>query len=208
MLRQVCLRLIPFLILCQSTLLGQVNQLPLYKDAAAYEVYSAILNSPEAVRLSKSKTFVIRRETLRNSGAVLDSEAPPRPCLWPDAESATIIGTAIDDYVKVNKTKWLLQEKFKLEIPYKLIRSEMVFSLIDPLTKNEDWTEFYKRYPDSGGFIDLSAVGFNADKSVAVVSKGRWCGELCGEGGYHVLQKKDGKWVPLEWNGERCSWIA
>lgn len=209
MLREIFLPSI-FVFLFQSFLFGQTNQLPIYEDTDAYEVYSAILSFPEAVQSSKFRNFVIRQETLRNFGALLDSEtvAQTRTCLRPDAESAKIIGTAIDDYIKVNQKKWLLQEKFKLKIPYKLVDSKTIISIINPLTEKEDWKAFYKQYPDSGGFIDLSAVGFNADKSVAVASKGRWCGSLCGEGDYYVLQKKDGKWIPLEWKGESCNWVS
>ena len=185
-------------------------QLPTYNDITAYEVYSAVLSLPANAPSAKSKNFVIRRETLKNFGAILDSETETqtRTCLRPDAESAKIIGPAIEDYVKVNQTKWRLQEKFKIEIPYKLVDSETIISIINPLTEKEDWKDFYQQYPNSGGFIDLSAVGFNADKSVAVVSKGRWCGKLCGEGEYYILQKKDGKWFPLEWKGESCSWVS
>ena len=208
MSRKISLLLISFLILSQSFLYGQTAQLPVYEDAAAYEVYSAVLSFPET-ELSKSKNFVIRRETLRTFGTFFDiAPSPNQICLRPDAESAKIIGTAIEDYLKVNQTKWLLEEKFKLEIPYKLVKSETIVSIINPFTKKEDWKAFYKQYPDSGGFIDLSAVGFNADKSVAVVSQGRWCGSLCGEGEYYVLQKKDGKWIPLEWKGEYCNWVS
>jgi hypothetical protein len=208
MLRQGFLLVISFLLLSQSIHFGQNNQLPIYKDEVAYEVYSAILSSPEGTRLPKSKNFVIRQETLRNFGAFLDINPPSPICLRPDAESAKIISTTIEDYVKVNKMKWRLQEKFKLEIPYRLITSEMVISIIKPFTEKEDWKKFYKQYPDSGGFIDLSAVGFNADKTVAVVSIGYWCGSLCGEGKYYVLQKREGKWIPLEWKGESCSWVS
>jgi len=68
------------------------------------------------------------------------------------------------------------------------------------------WEDFYKRYPNSGGWIELSAVGFNADKMAAVVYMGHYCGGLCGGAGFHVPQKKDGKCAPLEWKGETCVW--
>lgn len=197
----------PCLILFCSTFLGQTDTLPIYEDQIGYEVYSAVL-SFEAARLPKPANLVIRQETLRNFGALLDTDPPYGTCLRPDGESAKLIGPAVEDHVRVNKTKWQLQKKLKLEIPYNLISSEKVFSIINPMTDKEDWKEFYKRYPNSKGFIDLSAVGFNADKSVAVVSLGRWCGGLCGEGGYYVLQKKDGKWIQMEWTGSRCSWIS
>ena len=209
MLRKVFLLSSLLLVFSSSLLFGQANQLAIYDDAAAYEVYSAVLSSSKDEQILKSKNLVIRRETLRDFGALLDTEpAPDSICLRPDAESAKIIGTAVEDYLKVNKTKRLLQKKFKLKVPYKLVDSETIVSIINPLTENEDWKKFYKQYPDSGGFIDLSAVGFNADKSVAVVSQGRWCGKLCGEGEYYVLQKKDGKWIPLEWKGDFCNWIS
>ena len=208
MLRVILLS-ISLSVLSQGFLFGQTVQLPIYEDAAAYEVYSAVLPSSEVVRTSNSKNFVIRRETLRNFGAFLDDEpVPKKTCLRPEGESAKIIGTAIEDFVKVNQTKWLLQEKFKFEIPYKLVSTETIYSVINPFTEKEDWKPFYKQYPDSGGFIDFSAVGFNAEKTVAVVSVGRWGGKLCGEGEYYVLQKKDGKWIPLKWEGDFCSWVS
>jgi hypothetical protein len=70
------------------------------------------------------------------------------------------------------------------------------------------WEGFYQRYPDSGGWIELSAVGFNVDKTVAVVYMGHHCGPLCGSGGFHVLEKKDGKWVALGWEGSGCAWAS
>ena len=209
MLRKVFLLSILFIIISQSFIFGQATQMPTYDDTVAYEVYSFVLSSPEIARLLKSKNLVIRRETLRNFGDFLDTEpASSQICLRPEAESAKIIGAAIEDYLKVNQTKWLLQEKFKLELPYKLVKSETIISIINPFTEKEDWKAFYKLYPDSDGFIDLSAIGFNADKSVAVVSLGRWCGSTCGEGEYYVLQKKNGKWIQLEWKGDFCNWVS
>jgi hypothetical protein len=74
--------------------------------------------------------------------------------------------------------------------------------------RTADWEGFYQRYPNSGGWIELSAVGFNATKTVAVVYMGHHCGSLCGGGGFHVLEKKNGQWVPLEWKGSSCGWAA
>jgi hypothetical protein len=70
------------------------------------------------------------------------------------------------------------------------------------------WQGFYQRYPDSGGIVELSAVGFNADKTVAVVYAGHNCGSLCRRGGFHVLQKKAGQWEPPHWDGTKCMWAS
>ena len=187
-----------------SLVYGQPSEPAIYNDADAYEVYSAVLSLPFNGNLPKSKILIIRQETLRNFGAYLDSEPDSTICLRPDADFKPIVDPAIEDFLQRNKSKWKLQNRFDLEIPYKLVSSDQVLELI----KKEGWEGFNKAYPDSGAFIDLSAVGFNADKTVAVVSKGGWCGQLCGEGGYYVMQKKTDKWIPLDWRGERCSWVS
>ena len=57
------------------------------------------------------------------------------------------------------------------------------------------WTRFYKKYPDSSGLIFLSKVGFNPDRTQAMLYAGRQCGGLCGSGSYLLLNKRNGKWV-------------
>jgi hypothetical protein len=191
-MRRIILLFIISLLLFPSTSLSQDNQPAPYKDSIAYEIYSTILLSEWAVRVAKAKTLVIRTET----------DAKFQMCLKPDDESKKIIGSAISNYLEVNKKTWLIQEKLTVEIPYKIVSSEAIKSTFE---KN-NWEEFYKRYPQSGGYIELSAIGFNEDKNVAVVYVAHSCGLLCGGGDYHVLQKKDGKWVPLSWRGSSCSW--
>ena len=183
---------------------GQSKQPAIYDDPDAYEVYSAVLSLPINGNLPKSKILIIRQDTLRNFGAYVDSESEATICLRPTDEFKTIVGPAIEGFLRMNKTKWRLQNKFNLKTPYKLVSSEQVLELIE----KEGWQGFYNAYPDSRAFIDLSVVGFNADKTIAVVSKGGWCGEICGEGGYYVMQKKEANWVPLDWRGERCSWVS
>ena len=190
----------------QNILVGQTKQLADYDDETAYEVYSAVISLRDTSGTMRATNFVIRQETLRNFGGRVDDGSEPNlsVCLRPDPAFERLIGPAISDYIRMNKTKWLLEDRFEFTVPYELVPPKRVLSLIN----KDGWDVFHKKYPGAGGFIDLSAVGFNADKSIAVVSKGNWCGELCGEGSYYVLQKKDGKWVPLDWKGQRCRWMS
>jgi hypothetical protein len=41
------------------------------------------------------------------------------------------------------------------------------------------WDGFYQKYPDSGGYMFLSAVGFDAPKQRAMVYMAGSCGGLC-----------------------------
>lgn len=59
---------------------------------------------------------------------------------------------------------------------------------------SEAWTRFEKDYPDSTGFIEFSAVGFDSTKSEALVYVERSCGWACGAGWYVLLRKDFDGW--------------
>jgi hypothetical protein len=165
-----------------------------YNDAAAYEVYAAILPSEWPIREMRAKQVVIRRET----------KSFPM-CLKPDTEIRSKVEPAIAEYVKLNEKELLLQPQISLDRPYAFLGARKFEALMRGAGK---WDDYYRHYPDSGGLIELSGVGFNSDKTVAVVYMGHSCGPLCGGGTFHVLEKIDGKWKPIEWKGGSCAWAA
>src|SRR5262245_49864995 len=193
MLFNIILMLISHFLSFQSDAVNISDQSRSYEDADAYEVYSAILPSDWTWRVANAKTIVIRIQT---TGYHM--------CLRPEPESERIIGDAISEYIKLNEKPWMFQKHFGIEKQYELISSDELKSIFE----QGGWEKFYERYPDSRGWIDLSAVGFNSDKTVAVVYMGHHCGSLCGGGGFHVLQKKNDKWVPLVWKGSTCAWAS
>lgn len=164
-----------------------------YENADAYEIFSAILPTEWPLRVAHAKRLVIRRETQTY-----------QMCLRPDAEWAETVGSAISDYLKVNEKPWLLQPKLSIETPYEFMTTAEFKTTMD----HGGWEGFYSQHPKSGGLIELSAVGFNRDKTVAVVYMAHWCGSLCAGGSFHVLEKKDGKWTRMDWKGARCSWVS
>jgi hypothetical protein len=58
-------------------------------------------------------------------------------------------------------------------------------------SENDGWKVFHKKYPTAGGFITLSRVGFNKEKTQSLIYVAHNCGWLCGEGNYILLVKKD-----------------
>ena len=166
-----------------------------YDVAEAYEVYAAILPSQSPSTDANTKWLVIRGTTTKYES-----------CLAPDGPSEKMIGPAIADYAQQNREPRLLQRKFALPKPYTLLTAaeERAAFQMSP----GGWEAFYQMYPDSGGLVQLSAVGFNADKTIAVVYSGLSCGSLCGGCGFQVLQKRAGKWEPFVWNGPQCRWVS
>jgi hypothetical protein len=74
------------------------------------------------------------------------------------------------------------------------------------LPKQGFWKEFYKRYPGSGGIIVFSPVGFNPERTRAIVYSGDGCGLLCGEWNFHLFQKINGSWT--EAPGVNCHEVS
>src|SRR5215510_12986687 len=168
------------------------GQATAYEVPEAYEVYSAILTSEWPVRVQHAKSLIIQTETQNY-----------QMCLRPEKEWQEKLGPAISDFVRLNAKPWLLQRRIDSETPYELVAAADLRS-----TMQAGWEGFYQRYPNSGGWVEVSAVGFNNDRTVAVVYMGHHCGGLCGGGCFHVLEKKDGKWVPLEWRGSSSAWAS
>jgi hypothetical protein len=128
-----------------------------YDVDEAYKVYSAILPT------IGERLLVIGTET-RN----------PEICLQPlDAQSEKVLRPAIDNYLELNARPWQLQKHFDINMHYDLLaEEELKATFRDGMNGSSSmagWKTFYERHPDSEGLIELSAVGFNADETIAVV---------------------------------------
>jgi hypothetical protein len=169
-----------------------------YNDPEAYAVYSALLEG------AKAKRLVIQTETAdypMMGGRESDN------CLAPSKGKENIYAPIIAAYRTVNKQKWQLQRKFEIKTPYELAPNTIIDGFFKKGVEG-GWKEFYKQYPNSDGFTQLSAVGFNADKTIAIVYLSNSCGGLCGFGTYHVLHKKDGKWTEILGEINSCAWVS
>ena len=165
--------LLTFALLSSLTITSQETQQELvapYENRDAYDVYEALLSTDAA---SATSPLLISAET-----------QPSGICLRPEGEWKRTLMNAITDYNEQNARTYRLQPKFRMKRRYEL------------LTKEEIHARF--KHPGDGSWVELSAVGFNRKRTVAVVSVGHGCPGLCGSGTFHVFHKKNGKWQRLE----------
>lgn len=107
----------------------------------------------------------------------------------------------LKDYEEKNKTSVLLDQEFSLSVPVSLI-TEAERDRIFTVTKKKGektgnpkgFEEFNRLFPKSPGFTVLSRVGFNPDKTEALLYIGNLCGGLCGSGQFFLLAKDGGGW--------------
>jgi len=99
----------------------------------------------------------------------------------------------IADYETKVKTERKLKRSFDIALQYTYMSAKEHAEFFLPRTK-DGWPEFYKKYPDSGGYISFSNVGFNKARDQALVYFVHWCGSLCGTGHYVILTKAKNGW--------------
>lgn len=174
-----------------------------YEEPEAYAVYAAVIVDEWPVRVAKADKLVIQSETSDFPSYGNDGDV----CLKPDRTDEATLGTLVKAYREANKSPVLLTQEFDLPLEYVLIPRQTVLDFFKE--KNiEGWKDFYAKYPNSGGIINVSAVGFNADKTLALLYVGHSCGGLCGGGRYHLMSKVDSKWNELQWKGTTCTWAS
>jgi hypothetical protein len=113
-------------------------------------------------------------------------------CLAPPADQLSVYRPVIEDFERRNQRRLTLQRKFGLP----------AYTLVNPADKTP---------PQNPRLLfEVSAVGFNKDHNLALVYIAHHCGGLCGGGTYHLMAKKNGKWVPDRdfRGGPTCLWVA
>lgn len=160
----------------------------------AYQIYSLLLPHEESYGFAKG-TIVIQEDTV--------SHPIETACF--DPKSVTKFKDALADYKSAQMSKWLLGRRFQIEKNYEIVNSDTI-NLLFKEHGVDGWRDFYSRYPNSGGFIIMSPVGFNKAKTLAVVYTGSSCGGLCGSWRFHLLEKLDGKWKEVP--GVTCSTVS
>jgi hypothetical protein len=151
-------------------------------DPDAYAVYAAILPREQV------KALVVRAET-----------GMMKPCETSGSEYEKW-KPVVDDYLEENASRRLLMSRPPLVDPYLVVteaKIEASFGVVEGGPRSI-WGGFYQRYPNSGGYVELSAVGFDEAKQRAMVYVAHYCGMLCGGGRSHLLEKVDGVWREIE----------
>lgn len=147
-------------------------------DDEEYSVYSVILApSPKTDSQAENKKLILIRDRI----------IPYGMGSWKARLIATGVSQdTIDEYRNKNDREYLFERRFQSGLQYQLISNEEKISPGSP--------EFKTRYPNAWGIQRFSRVGFNSDKTKAVLYAESICGARCGTGEYLILEKKDGAW--------------
>jgi hypothetical protein len=163
------------------------------EEKDSYEIYSILL------RAELDATWKISAWTINQKTQTFPSLGPRphyiRQCLSVSRNQDGIYAPLIDDYLAKNREKQSLERKFDLP------QYELVDFGQTPATTSSSFAPTV--------VFEVSAVGFNPDRTRALVYVGHRCGSLCGGGRYHLLVKAGGKWqIDREFRGISCIWAS
>src|SRR5262249_24306901 len=160
------------------------------------EVYSAIVPKEWPIAVASAKHVIIVNSTTTN-----------RACFPSGKSLETDWKPVLDDFKSENASTRTLSERFQLPVPYSLVDREAIMQPFQDAGVG-GWGRFYTRYPASGGYIEVSAVGFDEGRTRAMVYVAHHCGGLCGGGTHHFVEKVEGRWRPATLDISNCVWAS
>lgn len=184
-------------------------------SSAEYEVYSALFKHYLSTQVNLSvfwrqpRVLIVRQETdtrkkLDGKSVKFFEESIGSSLFLLFRFDVKLDATLIEDFNRKNERAYILENRLSIPLSVILISERELDQIFD---FDEGWKEFYKRYPGSGGYITVSRVGFNKDKSEAFVYISSQSGWLIGSGYFVLLSRpsKDDKWGVVK---EVMLWIS
>lgn len=169
-------------LLSVSRVWAQATDVKPIDDPESYAVYSALLPD-RAMQGMRRTMIVIQAEATTDSRGCWPS-GPPMETEWK---------STLESLHKENAHVRTIRSGFTLSVPYIVLPRADIMVFFTPGSL-DGWKHFYERYPDSGGSLELSAVGFDADRTKALVYFAHHYEYLGGEYSYHLLRKTGGNW--------------
>jgi hypothetical protein len=167
-----------------------------------YAVYSALLKTVRTVNGKRAELLVIATDTAKpttddvRSAAICQQDVLPGERQGPYLLSDDV-KPLVDDLLMKSERTYSFSRRFGLSRPYTLLRTTDFNALFDGRGV-EGWNVFYEQFRGAEGFKTLSRVGFNADKTRALVYVVSAYTTIDTFTTFVLLQKAKGEWSRVE----------
>jgi len=155
-----------------------------------YQIYSTVLtetqtNSKQLIVFQTSSKGMSISEEIGSDGYAkfLKSEIPDLDL------------TVFTDYNRINANAVNFDNKFTVNSKtVKLLGQEELNFIFSVPDVNGGWEKFYTKYPNSNGYTRFSRIGYNTDKTWAVLEIGNFYASLGAGGAIVILKKENTAW--------------
>jgi hypothetical protein len=156
---------------------------PTITDAEAYAVYASLLPDHWLIQHARATSLVFQRET------------STRPMCDPIGKTDNEVWRpVVEAFRSANAQTRAIHAGEPLGFPYAVVPAREIRAIFEYSDTAWVWIDFLAKFPGSAGCIDVSAVGFDEQKTRAMVYLAHHCGYLCGGGRYYYLEKSEGRW--------------
>lgn len=166
------------------------------KEKATYNILKAVLESDEFQYLSKYDLIVIVSESvdLKEDLSIKKDESISEYFsevseFIEKKKKFKIPEDVLADFIESNNTTSVLKKPVDFPKVKMISRSHL-----DQIFKEGDYDNFYKFYPNSGGYFNFSSVGFNKNFTEALLYCSRYANEKGAGGDIIYLKKEGGVW--------------
>ena len=189
------------MILSSSTLsqaAGKVGAIPPEQRDDVYAIYELVLNTAQQKNSSGSGSETI---TINGQSGGREGALSLLKCHIPAPAKKAIYTELFRNFRQALKRRWVIERRFRFAMPYILTnRNDSPHP-----SRHANSTDVPNNQSTIDTIYTLSSVGFNKDRSRALVYTSYSCGSLCGEDSLNILIKIDGRWVfDDEFDGEVC----
>jgi len=185
--------------------------MPPDRAADSYQIYSQLLEHGQIEGTTWDRTFWLVEEATT-------SERPDVPC-FPDGQKSNNFGmnphsaiqapsdrakdlkALLDDYdLHCHERIQLKRDSFQVQLPIRLADDDTKKNFFAThLGPTQPGPKLKAEFEGAAGIHSFSEVYFTPNHDLAMVSTGVWCGGLCGEWRWVVLERNGGRWTPLNW---------
>lgn len=155
--------------------------------SSEYEVYSALIDNLFGLGTSHGKILIFY-ETIPSYRFHKKKEADSFI-----VKELRVNKDILEDFMIRDKRISSLEDHFQTSVLHQMLDRKTYKEFSDKGVA-EYWKTFHEKFPGFQGIASLSAVGFDHDKTHALLYISYHCGGLCGMGQFAYLEKRAGKW--------------
>lgn len=155
-----------------------------------YAIYNAFFDhftANDKVEIDSVSIAIIDSTSIRNDLSLSDERITKLHLEW----NIELSKDLIDDFNTKNASKHFVQDYFKTELKYLLVKSDEYFEIFD---SSYSWLNFEEKYPNVSTILQFSRIGFNTQNDKALLFTSMNCGPLCGSTWFLLFEKVNDRW--------------
>jgi hypothetical protein len=184
---------------------------PQNRAADSYEIYSELLPGREIEWGDAPRSFWLIERTTKaeplNSPCTAGGMMNPHEAIRAPQSEQTSFSEVLADFDRTCHDRYQLDaSQFHLKLPVRLLDEEgkkryvsHVSGYMPPKSNIMQAPPTPEEFKGAAGLHSFTAVYFNSAHTLAMTEIGMYCGGLCGNWRWVVLERKNGQWEILPW---------